>query len=99
MTTAAIDSPDFLPFKLDLVGRRVLWLRLDEAQRREAAFLDGRAVERDGDASGQAARVRTTPCAALPRKRQNACPDGGAGRSVSRCRAHGGHCDLATLPP
>ncbi|QGW66720.1 hypothetical protein GOY17_18585 [Lysobacter soli] len=44
MTTAAIDSPEFLPFKLDLVGRRVLWLRLDEAQRREAAFLDDRAV-------------------------------------------------------
>jgi len=44
MTTAALDAPDFLPFKLDLVGRRVLWLRLDEAQRHEAAFLDDRAV-------------------------------------------------------
>ena len=44
MTTAPIQSPAFLPFKLDLVGRRVLWLRLDETQRREAAFLDDRAV-------------------------------------------------------
>jgi len=42
--TPAFDTPVFLPFKLDLVGRRVLWLRLDEAQRREAAFLDDRAV-------------------------------------------------------
>ena len=42
--TAAIETPAFLPFKLDLIGRRVLWLRLDEAQRREAAFLDDRAV-------------------------------------------------------
>ncbi|MDR0184425.1 sulfotransferase [Lysobacter arvi] len=42
--TAALDRPDFLPFKLDLIGRRVLWLRLDEAQRREAAFLDDRAI-------------------------------------------------------
>lgn len=44
MTAAAIETPAFLPFKLDLVGRRVLWLRMDEAQRREAAFLDDRAI-------------------------------------------------------
>jgi len=44
MTNAALDAADLLPFKLDLIGRRVLWLRLDQAQRREAAFLDDRAV-------------------------------------------------------
>lgn len=38
------DNPEFLPFKLDLVTRRVLWLRLSAAQRAEAAFLDERAL-------------------------------------------------------
>ena len=42
--TVDLESPAFLPFKLDLIGRRVLWLRLDAAQRNEAAFLDDRAV-------------------------------------------------------
>lgn len=42
--TVDLDNAAFLPFKLDLIGRRVLWLRLDEAQRREAAFLDDRAL-------------------------------------------------------
>ncbi|MBU8977194.1 MULTISPECIES: sulfotransferase [unclassified Lysobacter] len=44
MTLSPLDQPEFLPFKLDLVGRRVLWLRFDAAQRREAAFLDDRAI-------------------------------------------------------
>ncbi|MGO4221558.1 hypothetical protein AB4Y64_06840 [Lysobacter sp. TAF61] len=39
-----LDDAGFLPFKLDLVGRRVLWLQFDAAQRREAAFLDDRAL-------------------------------------------------------
>lgn len=39
-----LDDPDYLPFKLDLVMRRVLLVRLDSAQRREAAFLDERAL-------------------------------------------------------
>lgn len=38
------EDPQFLPFKLDTVGRRILWLRLDAVQRREAAFLDDRAL-------------------------------------------------------
>lgn len=42
--TSPLDDPGFLPFKLDVVGRRVLWLRLDAAQRRDAAFLDDRAL-------------------------------------------------------
>lgn len=42
--TLSPDDPQLLPFKLDPVARRVLWLRLDDAQRREAAFLDDRAV-------------------------------------------------------
>lgn len=44
MTVSPPDQPEFLPYKLDLIGRRVLWLRLDAAQRREAAFLDDRAL-------------------------------------------------------
>lgn len=47
MTASAVADPEMLPFKLDLVGRRVLWLRLSAAQRREAAFLDERALPKD----------------------------------------------------
>ncbi|WP_206861954.1 hypothetical protein [Lysobacter changpingensis] len=47
--TVALDNAAFLPFKLDLIGRRVLWLRLDEAQRRDAAFLDDRAVPKNAE--------------------------------------------------
>jgi len=39
-----MNDPGFLPYKLDLVARRVLWLRLNAAQRAEAAFLDERAL-------------------------------------------------------
>jgi hypothetical protein len=39
-----LTDPEYLPFKLDLVARRVLFVRLDAAQRREAAFLDERAL-------------------------------------------------------
>lgn len=44
MTPSPPEDPQFLPFKLDTIGRRILWLRLDAAQRREAAFLDDRAL-------------------------------------------------------
>ena len=37
-------DPQFLPFKLDIRGARVLLLRLDARQRAEAAFLDDRAL-------------------------------------------------------
>lgn len=47
MTASAVADPEMLPFKLDLVGRRVLWLRLSAAQRSEAAFLDERALPKD----------------------------------------------------
>ncbi|MDQ3511643.1 MAG: hypothetical protein M3414_08190 [Pseudomonadota bacterium] len=47
MTASAVADPALLPFKLDLVGRRVLWLRLSAAQRRQAAFLDERALPKD----------------------------------------------------
>ena len=39
-----LTDPEYLPFKLDLVARRVLFVRLGEAQRRDAAFLDERAL-------------------------------------------------------
>ena len=44
MSATSVTDPEFLPFKLDLVERRVLWVRLTAAQRREAAFLDERAL-------------------------------------------------------
>ncbi len=48
MSTSAPMSPfddaELLPFKLDLIGRRVLWVRLTAAQRTAAAFLDERAL-------------------------------------------------------
>src|SRR5688572_4528511 len=44
MTLSPPEDPQYLPFKLDIVGRRILWLRLDAAQRRDAAFLDDRAL-------------------------------------------------------
>lgn len=44
MSASPADLPEFLPFKLDLVGRRVLWLRLSADQRADAAFLDDRAL-------------------------------------------------------
>ena len=47
MTVPPLDDPELLPFKLDLIGRRVLWLRLSSEQRRAAAFLDERAVPKD----------------------------------------------------
>ncbi|MFD0739665.1 hypothetical protein ACFQZQ_10280 [Lysobacter koreensis] len=49
MSPSPLTDPEFLPFKLDLVGRRVLWLRLTAVQRREAAFLDDRALPANVD--------------------------------------------------
>lgn len=39
-----LQDPQFLPFKLDVAGARVLFVRLDSQQRAEAAFLDERAL-------------------------------------------------------
>lgn len=44
-----LDDPAYLPFKLDLVARRALLVRFDAAQRREAAFLDERALSPQAD--------------------------------------------------
>lgn len=44
-----LTDPEFLPFKLDLVSRRALLVRFTEAQRREAAFLDERALPARAD--------------------------------------------------
>jgi len=40
-------SPDLLPQKLDLIGRRVLLLEVDERRYRQAPFLDDRMVDDD----------------------------------------------------
>lgn len=39
-----VADPHYLPYRLDPIARRVLWLRLDAAHRRDAAFLDERAI-------------------------------------------------------
>ena len=44
-----LDDPTYLPFKLDPIARRVLLVRLDAAQRREASFLDERALSPQAD--------------------------------------------------
>lgn len=49
MTDSPFDDPEFLSFKLDLVARRVLLVRLSAVQRREAAFLDERALPQGAD--------------------------------------------------
>jgi len=36
MTVPPLDDPELLPFKLDLIGLRVLWLRLSAGQRRSS---------------------------------------------------------------
>ena len=41
-----LSDPHYLPYRFDPIGRRVLWLRLDTAQRRKASFLDERAIPR-----------------------------------------------------
>ena len=38
---------DWLPYRLDVALRRVLWVRMDAAQRERAAFLDDRALPAD----------------------------------------------------
>lgn len=40
----SLPDPHYLPYRLDLIARRVLWLRLDASQRRTASFLDERAI-------------------------------------------------------
>ena len=39
----------FMPFRLDAVGRRMLFVRLDRAQRARAAFLDERVLAEKPD--------------------------------------------------
>lgn len=44
IATDILHDPEYLPFRLDLANGRVLFVRLDANQRREAAFLDQRAL-------------------------------------------------------
>jgi hypothetical protein len=44
MSVDILQDPGFLPFQLDLVGQRVLFVRLNAQQRKDAAFLDQRAL-------------------------------------------------------
>lgn len=39
-----LQDPVFMPFRLDAVGRRMLFVRLDRTQRMQAAFLDERVL-------------------------------------------------------
>ncbi len=42
VTASPLRDPDFLPFKLDFAGRRVLFVRMSSEQRAAASFLDER---------------------------------------------------------
>ena len=44
ITADILRDPEYLPFRLDLANGRALFVRLDANQRREAAFLDPRAL-------------------------------------------------------
>lgn len=44
-----IDTPEWLPFELDPASRRLLWLRMSEADYRAASFLDQRALRPDSE--------------------------------------------------
>lgn len=44
-----LDNPDWLPFKLDLTGQKVLLVNLPASDVREAAFLDERALQPDSE--------------------------------------------------
>ncbi|MDQ3289452.1 MAG: sulfotransferase [Pseudomonadota bacterium] len=75
MAASPLADPELLPFKLDLVGRQVLWLRLSAAQRRAAAFMDERALPKDAQGGWMslaslpepqaATTTTTTPAAAI----------------------------------
>ncbi|RDZ26537.1 hypothetical protein [Lysobacter silvisoli] len=82
MSASPADLPEFLPFKLDLVGRRVLWLRLSAQQREEAAFLDDRAVPANAEGGWM-------PLASLPAE----VPHDDAADAIF----HIGHCGSTLL--
>ncbi|MDI9238094.1 hypothetical protein QLQ15_04125 [Lysobacter sp. LF1] len=83
MTAAPIDHPEYLPFKLDPVARRVLWVRLSAPQRREAAFLDDRALPPDAEGGWR-------PWSSLTTR-------DGAGVPPAHAIFHIGHCGSTLL--
>ncbi|UHQ23373.1 hypothetical protein LVB77_01265 [Lysobacter sp. 5GHs7-4] len=83
MSASPADLPELLPFKLDLVGRRVLWLRLSAQQREEAAFLDDRAVPANAEGGWM-------PLASLP-------PAAASGARPADAIFHIGHCGSTLL--
>ena len=66
-------SPDAYPHNLDLAGGRVLVLRLNEREYRNASFLDDRILS---------SRLREPGCRA-PRSSRPAAGCGNLGRSIS----------------
>ena len=78
MTALPLDDPELLPFKLDLIGRRVLWLRLSSEQRRTAAFLDERALPKD-------AQGAWLPLGSLLEAPRIAAPDAAAIFHIGHC--------------
>jgi hypothetical protein len=84
MTLSPPEDSQFLPFKLDTIGRRILWLRLDAVQRREAAFLDDRALPPQAEGGWM-------PMDSLP---ASGTPDASA---VADAIFHIGHCGSTLL--
>ena len=76
----ALDA-HWLPYRLDVVLQRVLWIRMDAAQRANAAFLDDRALA--PDAEGTWAPLGSWP--ALP------------GNATCDAIFHIGHCGSTLL--
>ncbi|MCF7223584.1 sulfotransferase [Marilutibacter chinensis] len=68
MMPSPLHDPEFLPFRLDLVGQRVLWVRLGQARRHAAAFLDERALpaEPEGGWLPLPAWLQAEPGTAMP---------------------------------
>lgn len=83
MSASPADLPEFLLFKLDLVGRRVLWLRLSADQRADAAFLDDRALPANPEGGWM-------PLASLP-------PAGAPASRHADAIFHIGHCGSTLL--
>lgn len=77
-------SPDLLPQKLDLIGRRALLLEVDERRYREAPFLDDRVI--DESTTGFWVDLE-----ALPE------PDAGKPAPDPRWIFHIGHCGSTLL--
>lgn len=69
MPLTPLDDPDYLPYRLDRLGSRVLMLRLSAVQRAAAAFLDERGMPADPQGAWVPLEVFLSAAVVLPRPR------------------------------